>query len=43
MDDGFKYLFGLPGNPVAALMVFRVFFAPFLMKMASISTLTHFR
>jgi molybdopterin molybdotransferase len=39
-DGGFKYLFGLPGNPVAALMVFRVFFAKFLMKMAS-RTLTH--
>ena len=40
-DKGFKYLFGLPGNPVAALMVFRIFFAPFLMKMASINTLNH--
>jgi molybdopterin molybdotransferase len=40
-DNGFKYIFGLPGNPVAALMVFRIFFAQFLMKMASINTLTH--
>ena len=32
------FLFGLPGYPVAALMVFHVFFAPFLRKMASINT-----
>ena len=31
-----KFIFGLPGYPVAALMVFHVFFAPFLRKMASI-------
>jgi molybdopterin molybdotransferase len=31
-----KFLFGLPGYPVAALMVFHVLFAPFLRKMASI-------
>ncbi len=31
-----KFLFGLPGYPVAALMVFHVFFAPFLREMASI-------
>jgi molybdopterin molybdotransferase len=36
--DKDKVLFGLPGYPVAALMVFHVFFAPFLRKMASIST-----
>ena len=35
--DHNKFLFGLPGYPVAALMVFHVFFAPFLRKMASIS------
>ena len=35
-----KYLFGLPGYPVAALMVFHVFFAPFLRRMASIDTST---
>jgi molybdopterin molybdotransferase len=34
---GYKFLFGLPGYPVAALMVFHVFFAPFLKKMSSIS------
>jgi len=34
-NNGFIYLFGLPGNPAAALMVFRVFFAQFLMEMAS--------
>ena len=34
--DKDKFLFGLPGYPVAALMVFHVFFAPFLRKMASI-------
>ncbi len=38
--DNNKFLFGLPGYPVAALMVFHVFFAPFLRKMASISTST---
>lgn len=32
------YLFGLPGYPVAALMVFHVFFAPFLRKLAAIET-----
>ena len=36
MRTGNRYLFGLPGYPVAALMVFHVFFAPFLRKMASI-------
>ena len=36
--DNNKFLFGLPGYPVAALMVFHVFFAPFLRKMASINT-----
>ena len=36
--DGNRFLFGLPGYPVAALMVFHVFFAPFLRKMASIDT-----
>jgi molybdopterin molybdotransferase len=35
-----KFLFGLPGYPVAALMVFHVFFAPFLRKMASIDIST---
>jgi len=34
-DDN-KFIFGLPGNPAAAIMVFYVFFAPFLRKMASI-------
>jgi molybdopterin molybdotransferase len=34
--DKHKYLFGLPGYPVAALMVFHVFFVPFLRRMASI-------
>ena len=38
--DEYKFLFGLPGYPVAALMVFHVFFAPFLRKMASISSST---
>jgi molybdopterin molybdotransferase len=38
--DDYKFLFGLPGYPVAALMVFYVFFAPFLRKMASISSST---
>jgi len=31
-----KVIFGLPGYPVAALMVFYVFVAPFLRKMASL-------
>ena len=31
-----EFLFGLPGNPAAAIMVFHIFFAPFLRKMASI-------
>lgn len=35
-----KFLFGLPGNPAAAIMVFHVFFAPFLRKMASINIST---
>ena len=35
-----QFLFGLPGYPVAALMVFHVFFAPFLRKMASIDITT---
>lgn len=35
-----QYLFGLPGYPVAALMVFHVFFAPFLRKMAAIDSAT---
>ncbi|MGB7969559.1 MAG: gephyrin-like molybdotransferase Glp [Methanobacterium sp.] len=34
-----KFLFGLPGNPAAAIMVFHIFFAPFLRKMASIDML----
>ena len=38
--DDYKFLFGLPGYPVAALMVFHVFFAPFLRKMASINAST---
>jgi molybdopterin molybdotransferase len=38
--DNPKFLFGLPGYPVAALMVFHVFFAPFLRKMASIDIST---
>lgn len=33
-----KYVVGLPGNPVAAAMVFQLFFAPFLKNMASITT-----
>ncbi|MTK63074.1 MAG: molybdopterin molybdenumtransferase MoeA [Methanobacterium sp.] len=33
-----KYVVGLPGNPVAASMVFQLFFAPFLREMASIET-----
>jgi molybdopterin molybdotransferase len=40
--DEYKFLFGLPGNPAAALMVFHVFFAQFLRKMASINTSTSF-
>lgn len=31
-----KYLFGLPGYPVAAIMVFHVFFGQYLRKMAAI-------
>jgi len=31
-----KIIFGLPGNPVAALVVFQVFAAPFLRRMAGI-------
>jgi molybdopterin molybdotransferase len=38
--DNPLFLFGLPGYPVAALMVFHVFFAPFLRKMASIDIKT---
>ncbi len=38
IDHGNKFIFGLPGYPVAALMVFHVFLAPFLRKMASINT-----
>jgi molybdopterin molybdotransferase len=38
-NDGVdKYVVGLPGNPVAASMVFQLFFAPFLREMASIET-----
>jgi len=33
-----KYVVGLPGNPVAAAMVFQLFFAPFLKSMASLET-----
>ena len=33
-----KYVVGLPGNPVAAAMVFQLFFAPFLKNMASIQS-----
>jgi molybdopterin molybdotransferase len=40
IGEDHKFIFGLPGYPVAALMVFHVFFAPFLRKMASISTST---
>jgi molybdopterin molybdotransferase len=36
-----KYLFGLPGYPVAALMVFHVFFAPLLRRMASLDEPTN--
>ena len=43
LGDEYKYLFGLPGNPAAALMVFYVFFAPFLRKMSSINTSTSFQ
>ena len=32
-----KILFGLPGYPVSALMIFQVFVAPFLRKMASLN------
>jgi len=39
-DCGYKYVIGLPGNPVAASMVFQLFFAPFLKEMASIKTKT---
>ena len=39
--DKDKYLFGLPGYPVAALMVFHVFFSPFLRRMASIDISTN--
>jgi molybdopterin molybdotransferase len=41
-DDKDKFLFGLPGYPVAALMVFHVFFAPHLRKMSSIDTSSSF-
>lgn len=37
-----KYVIGLPGNPVAASMVFQLFFAKFLKEMASIQTKTIF-
>jgi len=36
-DGEYKYILGLPGNPVAASMVFQVFFAPFLREMASLN------
>lgn len=36
IDKEEKILFGLPGYPVSALMIFKVFVAPFLRKMASI-------
>jgi len=36
--EDYKFLLGLPGYPVAALMVFYVFFAPLLKKMAVIDT-----
>lgn len=36
-DDGEeKIIFGLPGYPVSALMIFRVFITPFLRKIASL-------
>ncbi len=38
-----KYVIGLPGNPVAASMVFQLFFAPFLKEMASIETKTNLK
>lgn len=38
-----KYVVGLPGNPVAASMVFQLFFAPFLKDMASIKTKSRLR
>jgi molybdopterin molybdotransferase len=43
LDNGgdSKFLFGLPGYPVAALMVFHVFFAPFLRRMASLNASTN--
>jgi len=37
-DSVDKYVVGLPGNPVAAAMVFQLFFAPFLKNMASVQT-----
>jgi molybdopterin molybdotransferase len=42
-DGGYKYVVGLPGNPVAASMVFQLFFAPFLREMASMNTISKFR
>ncbi len=35
-----KIIFGLPGYPVAAVMVFNIFVAPFLKKMASLDIAT---
>lgn len=35
-EDPDQIIFGLPGYPVAALMVFQIFVAPFLRKMASL-------
>lgn len=37
MDGEKKIIFGLPGYPVSALMIFNVFIAPFLRKIASLS------
>ncbi len=36
-ENGDKIIFGLPGYPVAALMVFHVFVAPFLRKISSLN------
>lgn len=38
--DNFKIIFGLPGYPVAAVMVFNLFVAPFLKRMASLDIAT---
>jgi len=41
-DKNYQYIIGLPGNPVAALMVFHVFFEQLLKEMASIQNFTNF-